>query len=94
MTPDMTAFDLAQMRGFQAAEFDAWHVFVAEWKAAGLPDMNTAEMTVVIKAVEVWAEHLVALRSQQTPQQRAQALLDKTEMYDHYRAVNESEERA
>jgi len=92
-TPDMTAFDLAQQIGFQSAEYDAWRTFVAEWRAAGLPDMNSEAMTPVIKAVEVWAEHLVALRAQQTPEQRAAALLDKHAVYDLVRTTTESEER-
>lgn len=88
------AFDLAQMLGFQNAEYDAWQTFVAEWRIAGLPDMNGPEMQATIKAVEVWAEHLVALRSQQTPHERAQALLDKVAMYDFVRGTTETEERA
>jgi len=76
------AFDLAQQMGFQSAEYDAWKTFVAEWRAAGLPDMDDASMTPVIKAVEVWAEMLVALRcANQDAQGRAIAMLDKITAY-------------
>ena len=88
--PDMTAFDIAQQFGFQEAEYQAWQTFVAEWRNAGLPDMNSDAMAPVIKAVEVWAENLVALRcANQTPQQRAQAMVDKLSMYENVATVQD-----
>jgi hypothetical protein len=78
-TPD--DFDIFQRIGYQDAEFNAWATVVAEWRAAGLPDMDREFVAPVIKAIEVWAENLVGLRSTQTAKERAQAMLDKHESY-------------
>lgn len=86
------AFDIAQKIGYQDAEFSAWATVVAEWRAAGLPDMNGDDITPVIRAIEVWAETLVGLRTGQTPKERAQALLDKHESYQ--RVAKVQDERA
>lgn len=85
MTPPLEY--ILQFHAFQDAEHGAWLQFVAEWRAAGLPDMNDPSMTAVAKAIEVWGEHLVALRSQQSPKERAAAMLDKVAMYDRFRTV-------
>ena len=77
----MSDLDFLQIMVLQKAEHDAWLTFVAEWRTAGLPDMNDPSMDAAIRAVEVWAERRVALRLSQDETLRAVALTDKTADY-------------
>lgn len=65
-------------------EAEAWQVVVAEWRRLfPTVDMNDAGSDRFVRAVELWGEYLVALRSTQPPTGVAIARADKLGAYVH-----------
>lgn len=67
-------------------EAEAWQRVVAEWRAVfpGV-DLNDAKFNPLVKAIELWGEQLVALRSTQEPAVIDGALDDKKIGYEQVR---------
>jgi phosphoenolpyruvate carboxylase len=63
-------------------EYDAWKAVVHEWRSLdGMPDMNSAEATPLVRAIEAWGERLVQLRLRQSSDEVERALADNTGKY-------------
>lgn len=58
-------------------EWMGWQTVVAEWQRTIGEDMNDSRFTPLVKAIEAWAELLVALRVTQSEDQRASARAEK-----------------
>lgn len=73
-------------------EWEAWQDVVAEWRALvpGL-DLNDTRCSPLVRAVELWAEKLVALRLAQDPVTRHNACAEKHHAYDAVRTARQEE---
>jgi len=62
------------------AEYSAWQDVVNEFKLIG-EDINNIKFDILIKTIQLWAEHLVALRQKQTTITCAKATKCTNEIY-------------
>src|SRR4051812_45094193 len=93
--PDLTerfarltcSLSLASILSRVNVEAEARQRVVAEWRAV-FPgaDLNDAKFDPLIKAIELWGEHLVALRAAQDQEVVDRALHDKLVAYERVRS--------